>query len=167
MKTKKKRFDLAFIFIIFLLILPLEVSAETHSEDKNENENGSLDLQIDRIQKDRNAVTENKETEKEKKFPNLFKADTTEEIQQKSEKQKSELEDLQDTIFTLEIDAPTRNEQVQNSLFTSDYTSEAAAVQEESDETKEDSGKGVLIFLTGIALVLCVGLYMLMRKLLD
>ncbi|SNZ14049.1 type VII secretion protein EssA [Terribacillus aidingensis] len=165
MKTKKKRFDLAFIIIIFLLILPLEVSAESHSEDKNEN--GSLDLQIDRIQKDKNAVTENKETEKEKKFPNLFKSDTTEEIQQKSEKQKSELEDLQDTIFTLDIDAPTRNEQVQDSLFTSDYTSEAATVLQESDETKEDSGKGVLIFLIGIALVLCVGLYMLMRKLLD
>ncbi|QXE02879.1 type VII secretion protein EssA [Terribacillus sp. DMT04] len=165
MKTNKKRFDLASIFIIFLLILPLEVSAETHSEDKNED--GSLDLQIDRIQKDKDAVTENQETEKEKKFPNLFKADTTEEIQQKSEKQKSGLEDLQNTIFTLEIDAPTRNEQVQDSLFTSDYTSEAATAQEESDETKEDSGKGVLIFLTGIALVLCVGLYMLMRKLLD
>jgi type VII secretion protein EssA len=143
----------------------MEVSAESHSEDKNEN--GSLDLQIDRIQKDKNVVTENQETEKEKKFPNLFKADTTEEIQQKSEKQKTELEELQDTIFTLKIDEPTRNEQVQESLFTSDYTSEAATVQEESDETKEDAGKGVLIFLIGIALVLCVGLYMLMRKLLD
>ncbi|MFB1099710.1 type VII secretion protein EssA [Terribacillus sp. JSM ZJ617] len=165
MITKRKLVDLAFIFtIILLILLPIEVSAETNSD---ENERGSLQMQIDRIQKEKDVGTDNKETEKEKVFPGLFNEETTEVIQQKAEGKRAAVESLRDSVFTLDINKQSSLEEVQDTLFTADYTSEAASGQKAADQAEEDSGNGVLYFLIGIALALCIGLYMMMRKLLD
>ncbi|PAD39860.1 type VII secretion protein EssA [Terribacillus sp. 7520-G] len=166
MTTKRKWVDLAFIFTIFLLmLLPIEASAETHSGEE-ESERGGLQLQIDRIQKE-DVKTDLKETEKEKVFPGLFNGETTDEIRQKAETKREQAEALQDRVFTLELHQKSPLEEVQKTLFTADYVSEAANGQNEADEPEKDSGNGVLVFLIGIALALCIGLYMLMRKLLD
>ncbi|WP_176470253.1 type VII secretion protein EssA [Terribacillus saccharophilus] len=165
MTTKRKLVDLAFIFTIFLLILlPIEVSAESHSE---ENERGSLQMQIDRIQKEKDVGADTRETEKEKVFPGLFNDETTDDIQQKADVKREDVEALRDSVFTLDINKQAPLEEVQDTLFTADYTSEAASGQKAEDQTETDSGNGVLYFLIGIALALCIGLYMMMRKLLD
>ncbi|SDC84372.1 type VII secretion protein EssA [Terribacillus halophilus] len=165
MTTKQKLVDLAFIFtMILLILLPIEVSAESNS---NENERGSLQMQIDRIQKEKDVGTDNRVTEKEKVFPGLFNTETTDDIQQKAERKKDDVEALQDSVFTLDINQQATLEKVQDTLFTADYTSEAASGQNAADQTESDSGNGVLYFLIGIALALCIGLYMMMRKLLD
>lgn len=165
MTTKRKLVDLAFIFtIILLILLPIEVSAEVNSE---ENERGSLQMQIDRIQKEKDVGADIRETEKEKVFPGLFNDETTDDIQQKAEVKKEDVEALQDSVFTLDINQQSPLEEVQDKLFTADYTSEAASGQKETDQTETDSGNVVLYFLIGIALALCIGLYMMMRKLLD
>ncbi|MFP7479334.1 type VII secretion protein EssA [Terribacillus saccharophilus] len=165
MITTQKLVDLAFIFtIILLILLPLEVSAESNSD---ENERGSLQMEIDRIQKEKDVGTDNRETEKEKVFPGLFNDETTDDIQQKAEVKRDDVKALQDSVFTLDIDQQARLEDVQDTLFTSDYTSEVADGQKAAGQTEQDSGNGVLYFLIGIALALCIGLYMMMRKLLD
>lgn len=165
MTTKRKLVDLAFIFtIILLILLPIEVSAESNSD---ENERGSLQMQIDRIQKEKDVGTDNQETEKEKVFPGLFNEETTDEIQQKAEGKRADVESLRDSVFTLDINKQSSLEEVQDTLFTADYTSEAASGQKAADQAEANSGSGVLYFLIGIALALCIGLYMMMRKLLD
>ncbi|MFP7493391.1 type VII secretion protein EssA [Terribacillus saccharophilus] len=163
--TKLKLVNLAFLFtLILLILLPGEVSAAIHSSE--ESERGSLELQIDRIQgKDRQ--TDNRETEKEKVYPDLFEAETSEELQQKAANKREELNSLQDEVFTLDIDKSTQMQEVQDKLFTPDYESEAASAQQADNTEEEESSKVVLGFLIGTALVLCVGMYMLMRKLLD
>jgi len=146
-----------------MLGLPFHTVAEDSSENS-----GKMQLKIDRIGKDEAQEYENTETELEKKFPHLFKEETNTIIQSKQTESEKLVEKLEHSLFTMEGEADKTLKDTKESLFNTDYTAPKVSV---NDDVQEEEGnaisKALYIGLTGLAAVLCGGIYVMMRKLID
>ncbi|BAC13269.1 hypothetical protein [Oceanobacillus iheyensis HTE831] len=164
MKTKLKLVNLAFASsMILLILLPIGVSADTGSE-----KDGSMQMQIDRIIKDKDEKNELRETELERLFPSLFTTETSEEINEKVNAEEDKIEDIEQNLFSEDVEGNVAIQEVKDSLFQSDYESVAASSgNAEEESTSSSSSNIILMTFAGIAVALCGGLYVLMQRLLD
>ncbi|MEN1967620.1 type VII secretion protein EssA [Lentibacillus sp. N15] len=147
-----------------LLILPFTVSANDSQENK-----GKLQWKIDRIVEGKKKNTEKTtETELEKKFPELFKEETKKKIDSVKTEDKESIEDLEHSLFTMDPQTDTTIKDVKQSLFTAEYTTPETTDNEDQDEQGNSWFNNVLLAgLTGIACIVCGGVYIMMRKLTD
>ncbi|MFD1335871.1 type VII secretion protein EssA [Oceanobacillus iheyensis] len=164
MKTKLKLVNLAFASsMILLILLPIGVSADTGSE-----KDGSMQMQIDRIIKDKDEKNELRETELERLFPSLFTTETSEEINEKVNAEEDKIEDIEQNLFSEGVEGNVAIQEVKDSLFQSDYESVAASSNNEEEESSSSSSSNIILMtFAGIAVALCGGLYVLMQRLLD
>ena len=165
MKVLLRRASLLTVGFIYCLMfgLPFHMTAEDSSENS-----GKMQLKIDRIGKDETQRYKNVETELEKKFPDLFKQETSATIELKQTDAKDSKKKLQQSLFTMEGEADTTLKDTKKNLFNADYT----APKSSTDDVQEEEGdagfsKALYIGLIGIVSVLCVGVYTMMRKLSD
>lgn len=164
MKTKLKLVNLAFASsMILLILLPIGVSADTGSE-----KDGSMQMQIDRIIKDKDEKNELRETELERLFPGLFTTETSEEINEKVNAEEDKIEDIEQNLFSEDVEGNVAIQEVKDSLFQSDYESVAASSNNAEEESSSSSSSNIILMtFAGIAVALCGGLYVLMQRLLD
>ncbi|MFS0752073.1 type VII secretion protein EssA [Oceanobacillus sp. 1P07AA] len=164
MKTKLKLVNLAFVSsMILLILLPIGVSAETGSE-----KDGSLQMQIDRIIQDKDEKNEMRETELDKIFPSLFTSETTQEINEKVNAEEDKIENIEQNLFSEDVEGNVVIQEVKDSLFQSDYESVAANSSNVEEESSSSSSSNIILMtFAGIAVALCGGLYVLMQRLLD
>ncbi|KYG26023.1 type VII secretion protein EssA [Alkalihalobacillus trypoxylicola] len=168
MKTELKPVKLMLGITIILLMLPMAVSAEDSNENDESNQRGSLQWQIDRVNRDRDKGTEYIQTELERRFPSLFKEETEQQIDRKMEENEDQLLKLQQSLFTEE--KPEHNlaiQQVRESLFSEEYTAVASRSSQEEEEGGSMSSNVILIALSAVACFLGAGLYLMMRRMLD
>ncbi|WP_017796449.1 type VII secretion protein EssA [Oceanobacillus kimchii] len=164
MKTKLKLVNLAFVSsMILLILLPIGVSAETGSI-----KDGSLQMQIDRIIKDKDEKNEMRETELERIFPSLFTSETSQEINEKVNAEEDKIEYIEQNLFSEDVEGNVAIQEVKDSLFQSDYESVAASSSNAEEESSSSSSSNIILMtFAGIAVALCGGLYVLMQRLLD
>ncbi|MEW9676385.1 type VII secretion protein EssA [Lentibacillus sp. L22] len=160
-----RRTKLLFLCICcFLLMLPVTASAEDDSKNK-----GQIQWKIDRIiQGDNEGLERNTETEQEKRLPDLFKEETKNKITSKQKDQKESMEDLEHSLFTMDMEPDTTVKQVKQSLFTADYTAPKAEKHNDQEEESQSWFNNMLfIVLAGLACILFGGVFIMMRKLTD
>ncbi|MCT1576503.1 type VII secretion protein EssA [Oceanobacillus kimchii] len=164
MKTKLKLVNLAFVSsMILLILLPIGVSAESGSI-----KDGSLQMQIDRIIKDKDEKNEMRETELERIFPSLFTLETSQEINEKVNAEEDKIEYIEQNLFSEDVEGNVAIQEVKDSLFQSDYESVAASSSNAEEESSSSSSSNIILMtFAGIAVALCGGLYVLMQRLLD
>ncbi len=164
MKVLLKRVSLLTVCFVYCLMsgLPFHTAAEDSSENS-----GKMQLKIDRIGKDEAQVYENTETELEKKFPHLFKEETNSIIKSKQTESEELVEKLEHSLFTMEGEADKTLKDTKESLFNTDYTAPKTSANDVQEEEGNAISKALYIGLTGLAAVLCGGIYVMMRKLVD
>lgn len=165
MRVQKKLAKSLLLLIIALLVLGFwSVPAAADEEER-----GGLRINTDRIIKGQQEPTELRETELERVFPQLFTDETKEVIKEKELENKSELEQLEESIFFHELEGNTAVQDVKDALFAPEYE----VAQTGGNQIQEDpsSGSGVsntlLAVFTGLGAVLLFGLYAAMRNLVD
>lgn len=161
-KKLAKSIILLFIGVLVLGLLAVPAAAEEEGR-------GGLKINPDRIIKGQNENTDLRETELEKVFPELFTDETKETIEETELQQKSKLEELEQSIFSYELEGNTVVQEVKDDLFTAEYT----VAQSGGNHIQEDASSGsgasntLLAVFTGFGIVLFVGLYAAMRTMLD
>lgn len=149
--------------MILLILLPIGVSAESGSI-----KDGSLQMQIDRIIKDKDEKNEMRETELERIFPSLFTLETSQEINEKVNAEEDKIEYIEQNLFSEDVEGNVAIQEVKDSLFQSDYESVAASSSNAEEESSSSSSSNIILMtFAGIAVALCGGLYVLMQRLLD
>ncbi|QUW20791.1 type VII secretion protein EssA [Sporosarcina sp. Marseille-Q4063] len=151
--------------IAFLTMLSYQVSADDPSSPS-----GKLQLKTDRIGQDRKTKPQvDKKTELENSFPDLFKEETQAVIEAKQKELRQENEDLKQMLFKTENEKDITIEETMKTLFTSDYTAPKASVA--NDDTNEGDGgiMGNTLFssLIGMVVLLCGGIFAVMRKMVE
>ncbi|WP_081674787.1 type VII secretion protein EssA [Virgibacillus sp. CM-4] len=163
MKVQKKLAKRILLFSISLLMLQTSVDASPAN-------NGQLQLEIDRIIESEKEQTQTDKTELEKRFPTLFSEQTQSTINTEEKQNKASMERLQQTLFRTETETNKTIRNVREGLFEEDYS--AASVQSQMDKTDDNESTNamnsiMLIVFTGLACLLCVGLYFMMRRMLS
>lgn len=147
-------------FVCFLMV---SVPFHTTAEDSPEN-SGKMQMKIDRIGKDEAQDYKNTETELERKFPHLFKEETSARIRSKQTEEEALVEKLEQSLFTMEGEADKTLEDTKESLFNADYTAPKTSAHDVQQEEGDVISKALYLGLTGLAAVLCGGIYVMMRK---
>lgn len=163
MKVKMSLRRISLLLACFTACLLFMAPFQTAAEDS-----GKMQLKIDRIDQQQEQEYKNVETELEKKFPDLLKKETQSVIRTKQKEEKTSMEKLEQSLFTTDIKADTTLEDTKASLFNEDYTAPKTStsdVQEEEDNAI--ISKVLYTALAVLASILCVGVYMMMRKISD
>ncbi|WP_416151680.1 type VII secretion protein EssA [Salipaludibacillus sp. HK11] len=143
--------------------MPLSISAENSTDT----DKGKIDWKIERIsEKDRNSDHSNQETQLEKRFPDLFKGETFDEIQNVKENQQESLEYLEQNLFALEVESNSTIEDMKQALFTTDYVAPTATTSSEEEQINMGSSF-LLIGFVSIASFISWGIYVMFQKLTD
>lgn len=164
MKVLLRRVSL--LTVCFICFLIFSISSNIEAEDSSEN-SGKMQLKIDRIGKDEEQEYKNIETELEKKFPNLFKEETRALIKSKQTEEEELAEELEQSLFTMEGEADNTLKDTKESLFNTDYTAPKASANNVHEEEGNAISKALYLGLTGLATVLCGGIYIMIRKWVD
>ncbi len=142
--------------------MPLSASAEDNDESK-----GKINWKIDRImEKDSKEERSKRETELEKRFPELFKEETTEVISTIKEEKHESIDKLEQDLFATEIEANTMIDDTKQALFTPDYVAPEAASSTEEEEDNESSSLLMTGFI-GLACLIGGGMYLMFQRLAD
>lgn len=160
MKIYSKQINCSILCIIFFFLLPVSIQAEEHEKNS-----GELEIKINRITEDRKNI-ENKETELERIFPELFEAETAEKIEQAKEAQKQDMLDLKEELFLGEQKEYSFLEETKDLLFTPEYDVVESYTAVDTDEQHSNWANRLLI--TGIVVFVCAvlgGCFALVRKL--
>ncbi|MUK87582.1 type VII secretion protein EssA [Ornithinibacillus sp. L9] len=166
MKVQQKLVKAMLLFSTILLILGVNihlVSAESSSNNR-----GSLEFKIDRIEKSKETDREISETELEKVFPSLFSEETETTIHDQQTEEEKLLKELEQSLFSMETEPNETLEDVKQTLFTEDYTvTVSQSIQDQEEEKNSGLGNSVIAVFSGFAFLLCGGVYVMMRKMLD
>lgn len=146
-------------------MMPFQVSAEDTT-----NPTGKMRLQTDRIGQDEKPNSQaDKKTELENSLPHLFKDETKAIIDEKQKELGQETDDLKKMLFVTEQEKDITMKETMKTLFASDYTVPKASVAN-NDINESDSGiMGNTLFssLIGMVILLCGGLFAVMRKMVE
>ena len=153
------------LLIGFFSLMPFQVSAEDTT-----NPTGKMRLQTERIGQDGKSNTQvDKKTELENSLPDLFKEETKAVIEKKQKELGQETDDLKKMLFVTEQEEDITIKETMKTLFASDYTVPKASVAN-NDIKESDSGiMGNTLFssLIGMVVLLCGGLFAVMRKMVE
>ncbi|WP_276208111.1 type VII secretion protein EssA [Gracilibacillus thailandensis] len=150
------------ICCLFLLLMPLSASAEDNDESK-----GKINWKIDRImENDSKEERSKRETELEKRFPELFQEETTEVISSIKEEKQDSIDKLEQDLFATEIEANTMIDDTKQALFTQDYVAPEASSSTEEEEGNESSSLLMTGFV-GLACLIGGGMYLMFQRLAD
>ncbi|AZQ47989.1 type VII secretion protein EssA [Bacillus albus] len=151
-------------FICFLLLFvaqPIRSAADSYLGD-----DGKIQFKVDRFEdKDQEKnKKEHKETELDKASIELFNTDVEEEIQKKKENKKK-MESLRDSLFIKQKEN-NRVKNTKNSLFSSEYVVRKSADEVASNQTMNEKpiSTTIIILLGGGVLLICIGIYTVLRK---
>ncbi|WP_035725076.1 type VII secretion protein EssA [Gracilibacillus boraciitolerans] len=145
-----------------LLLMPLSASAEDSDQNK-----GKIDWKIDRIiEKGQKKENNNRETELEKRFPNLFKEETAEVISAIQAAEKQSIEQLERDLFSSNIEGNTTIEKTKQALFTSDYVAPSSVAAEAEDQEENGNSFNTLLMggLAALACFVSLGVYILYQR---
>ncbi|HDR3649783.1 type VII secretion protein EssA [Bacillus sp. SM-B1] len=152
-------------FICFLLLfvaLPIRSAADSYLGD-----DGKIQFKVDRFEdKDQEKnKKEHKETELDKASIELFNKDIEEEIQKKKKKEQKEMESLRDSLFIKQKENNSVKD-TKNSLFSSEYIVRKSADEVASNETinAEPISITVILLFGGGIILICIGIYTVLRK---
>lgn len=163
---KKQRLVKAILTLVISVLVVWGYQAPAASADSD----GDLEMKIDRIVEDDKKNTVNQETELEKIFPTLFTEETSKIIAEKKAEQQQSLEELESDLFAKDVQINKTLDSVKDDLFTKDYEEIAASTskpnKDEIAETSQSSNTWLYV-LTGFALLLCGGIYVMMQKMLN
>lgn len=162
MKVLLKRISLlTFCLIGLLLFTPFLAAAEDDADN-----NGKMDLKINRIGGDGTQNYQNTETEKEKRFPDLFSEETEAAIESKQTEAEQLMEELEESLFMTDTEsADTAVQDTKEALFTDDYTAPQTASNDYQEEEGNDGlSTALYIGFAGVASVLCAGLYTMFQR---
>ncbi|MBP1968671.1 type VII secretion protein EssA [Virgibacillus natechei] len=163
MKVLLKRISLLSVCLLGMpmFMIPLLTIAEDNAENS-----GEMELKIDRIGGEGRQSYQNTETEMEKRFPHLFKEETNAAIESKQTEVEDSVEELEQSLFTMDEDAgDTIVQDTKSALFNDDYTAPQTASNENQEEEGNSSlGNALYIGFAGLASVLCVGVYAMIQR---
>lgn len=166
-----KRISLALLLSISLLTWsPLPTMAEGDLEHS-----GKLQLKLERIgqngREDEDTEAEaDKETELDKRVPDLFKEQTRAAIQTKQKEQEDMIDTLQQSLFTWSSEHDATVKETEEALFANDYTA-PIIIAAGGDSEGENSGGlrdgSIFAVLFSLGIAFCGGIYAMMRKVLE
>lgn len=162
MKVLQKRISFfVFCLIGLLLFTPFLAAAEDDADN-----NGKMDLKINRIGGDGAQHYQNTETEKEKRFPNLFSEETEAAIESKQTEAEELMEELEESLFITDTgSADTVVQDTKKVLFTDDYTApQTASSDSQGEEGNDGLSTALYIGFAGVVSILCVGLYTMFQR---
>jgi len=169
MKELVKRYSVVSILIFGLLtFLTLPVYATNDL-----NHSGELRLKTDRIsqsEEDRQKMdsNDNKETELDKIAPDLFKEQTRDAIQSKKKELENTTKTVEKTLFVFPNNHYVTMKDTEKTLFLKNYNVQTATeVNQEINENPEGNsliGKKTMASLFGVVLIICGGIFAMMRK---
>lgn len=165
MKVQKK-----LVKLIIILITSLKVFGFMTIPVLADGENrGGLRINTERIIKGQSENIELRETELERIFPTLFTDETKEMIEKTEQLNKNNLEELEKSIFSQDLDGNTMVEEVKNALFTEEYSVAVSGSNQDEEDASSDGivSTTILTVFSGLGLLLLVGLYTGMRSLYD
>ncbi|MGE6260582.1 type VII secretion protein EssA [Heyndrickxia sporothermodurans] len=147
-------------------------SLQTNAEEGLD-DTGKIQFKIDRIgqedtEREKLESQNYKETELEKIAPGLFKEQTRAVIETKQKEMNDELKQLEKNLFKTPIKVNTTND-LKRVLFSDKISipnEEHVSLNKHIDEESGGISIEILITLIGFAMVMCLGIYILMRKLL-
>lgn len=154
-----------FVLLIVFLLIPLQVSAENGS-----NPSGKLRLQTERIGQNGQSETQvDKQTELEKRAPNLFKEETRNTIEEKQKELKAETDKLEQRLFMTNQVSDTTMKNTKQALFASDYTVPKTVIVSGDLEMNNEGvmNNTLLSSLIGMVVLLCGGIFTFMRKMVE
>ncbi len=169
MKELVKPFSVLAVLLGVLTLFSSHSLAETTLDHS-----GKIRLQTERIGEDaaERAKLENqdyKETELEKKAPDLFKEQTRAAIKSKVLETEQITGDLEQGLFITPSEPNTALKDTEKVLFPSDYTVQYTAASDQNNNENTQGGfmnsKTLAAFL-GFVVVGCGGIYSMMRKML-
>lgn len=169
MKVLVKRSSVIAVTLMGLLnFFPSLTIAEESSE-----ETGKMEVKLERIgqnnsERENSGSNDNKETELDKIAPSLFEEQTRAAIQVKQKELENTTELLEDVLFVTDSQDNTALKETEATLFTGDYDVEmtVAMNQNNHNENSEEEGisANIVAGLSGLVLVGCAGLFLMMRK---
>ncbi|GAB3799675.1 type VII secretion protein EssA [Virgibacillus kimchii] len=167
MKVQKKQAKykiILFLCMSLLILVCLPVSAMADTEKR-----GELQFKIDRIIGGNDGETELRETELERSFPDLFSDDVGLIIEEREKENQQMMEELEESIFTADLQANSTVEEVKDALFSEDYTAVASGRGEMQEENTASSSfnNTLLTIFSGLGILLFGGLYFMMRSMFD
>lgn len=163
----KRSSVIAVSLIVTLSIFPSLTIAEESPEDT-----GKLKVKMERIgqndtDRKNSGTNDNKETELDKIAPSLFEEQTRAAIQVKQQELQDTTEQLENVLFVTDSKGNTALMETEETLFTSDYDVEmtVAINQNNNKDNEEESISGNIVAgLSGLVLMGCAGLFLMMRK---
>ncbi|WP_053218437.1 type VII secretion protein EssA [Virgibacillus senegalensis] len=163
MKVKQKLGKHSLFLATALLVLTTYAAPAVYADS-----DGSLKMKVDRIKQEKKENQSNKETELDKVFPDLFAEETFTTIKQVEDKNNQSMEALEEELFTMKEEPVAELHATRESLFKENYSLTASTTTVEEEQETEDRNNGlgstVLMALTGAALFLTGGLYIMMQK---
>ncbi|EOP89243.1 type VII secretion protein EssA [Bacillus cereus HuB4-4] len=152
---------LSFLSILLLFVaLPIRSAADSYLGD-----DGKIKFKVDRLEESDQEKNkkEHKETELDKASIELFNQDIEEEIEKK--KEQKDMEALRDSLFIKQKENNSVKD-TKNSLFSSEYIVRKSADEVASNETMNEEPISITIILLfgGGILLICIGIYTVLRK---
>jgi type VII secretion protein EssA len=153
------------LLVGFCAMMPIGSSAEEPSSPS-----GKLRFQTERIGQDgKSKLQVDKKTELEKVLPNLFKEETQAVIDARQKELNQEADELRQMLFVTVQEHDITTQETMKTLFASDYTVPKASAAN-NDLNESDNGiMGNTLFssLIGIVVLLCGGIFAVMRKMVE
>ncbi|GEM_PF-5398848 len=165
MRIQKKLVKTSALLCVSGLILVLMPVSATADKEKD----GKLQLKMDRIINSQDEQMDLRETELERTFPTLFTVETNQAIKEKKMENKSTIKELEQTIFSLDIDKTSTVQNVKDHLFSEEYAITASNENQVKEEPSSGGGfsKIMIGLFVGIGTLLFSGLYLAKQFLLD
>lgn len=166
MKGLRKHSSILVLVIGLLVVVPLHALADDTSD-----RSGKLRFKVDRIGESGQVGTQSdKQTELEKIAPDLFTEETQTVIEAKQKEINNEMKELEQSLFETTPKNDTTMEDMKSTLFASDYTvpkMTAANVEEAEGNSGGIMGNALFSSLAAMVVLLCGGIFAVMRKMVE
>lgn len=130
MRRKKLRVSI-WACLLFCTIFPLQATSILAAEEQEDiKDKGKLRFDINRIG-EKGEEKSSDETELDKRFPELFKKETNQKIEEKQQKLIKEKEQLHDVIFSNDIKTQNTVTELKQNLFTDEYVGTKVSKRDE------------------------------------
>lgn len=150
------------MFICLFVALPIRGAADSYLDD-----NGKMEMKVDRVEKtdEEKQNIEKEKTELDRQSIDLFKPATENEIKEKKKKEQEELDTLYNSLFLDESKASDVTNTLE-SLFHEGYEAEQGPNEANYDDstTGETNGKMLAGLLIAGVVLICIGIYTILRK---
>lgn len=146
-----------------VLLVPISTSAEDSSKYQ-----GKMQWDIDRVLQGENEENRHRtESELEKTFPELFNDETYETIHSVEKENKESMTELENSLFSVDIEKDGVIDDTKEALFTSDYVAPKPSDNNDDESEKEGNWFNNMLFggLAGLGAIVLGGMYMMVRQL--